>query len=119
MPNSSTVTEQIEQSPQRGNSMSDLDAASSDSRNYDTADRYVRAASIRLSGRTLRRWCDDNSYLAELLGRLQMKGKDLFDLRTAPRFREAWIEAERKKNADIARAEADAARKVHRRENEG
>jgi hypothetical protein len=98
--------------------MNHIDAASSDSRNYDTADQYVLAASIRLTGRTLRRWCDDNPHLAELLGRLRTKGKDLFDLRTAPRFREAWIEAERKKSADIARAAGEAARKIRRRENE-
>lgn len=83
-----------------------------DFRKYDTASRFVQAASIRLSGRTLRRWCDDNSHLAEGLGRIQMPGKDLFDLSKAPRFREIWIEAERKRHADHARAETDAARKI-------
>ena len=92
--------------------MTEAPEKSDHDRKYDTADRFVRAASIRLSGRTLRRWCDENPYLSEGLGRMQMPGKDLFDLSRAPRFREIWIEAQRKRNADQSRAETQAARKI-------
>jgi hypothetical protein len=87
-------------------------------RDFDTADVYVEAASIQVSGRTLRRWCDDNAYLAEGIGRMKLPGKDLFDTRTAPRFREIWIDAERRKQADLARAEAGAKRRIRPKEAE-
>jgi hypothetical protein len=85
-------------------------------RDFDTADVYVGVASIQVSGRTLRRWCDDNPYLAEGIGRMKLPGKDLFDTRTASRFREIWIDAERRKQADLARAEAGAQRRIRPKE---
>lgn len=83
-----------------------------DLRHFDTADRYVRAASIRLTGRTLRRWCDENPYLADALGRMKLPGRDLFDTRTAAHFRELYIEADRRKSAELVRAEQAADRRL-------
>lgn len=85
-------------------------------RTYDTADVYVQVASIQVSGRTLRRWCGDNPYLAEGLGRMKVPGKDLFDTRTAPRFREIWIDADRRRQADLARSCANADRRIRGKE---
>lgn len=96
--------------------MSDSKKNTGDFETYDTADRFVKRASVAITGRTLRRWCEDNPHLAEGLGRIEAPGKTLFDLTRAPRFREIYVEAERKKDADRARAEIKADRKLKKSE---
>lgn len=71
---------------------------------FVTAAAYVRAARLRVSGRTLQRWCDDNPFLAERLGEIRTPRRRLFDSLTAPDFRAHWIAA----GEELRRAE-DAA----------
>lgn len=83
-----------------------------DARRYVTADVYLKKAGVTLSGRTLRRWCAANPYLAQGLGEIPAKGKNLYDGDTAPRFREIWIDAERRKHAETDRLEREAEKRL-------
>jgi hypothetical protein len=61
---------------------------------YVLADDYVRLARVRLSGRTLQRWCDQNPFLAERLREIKFPRRRLYDGRTAKDFRRHWMAAE-------------------------
>jgi hypothetical protein len=60
---------------------------------YVSADEYCKRAQLPISGRTLHRWCDDNPLLAGRIGELRVPGKRLYDARTAPFFRDFWMDS--------------------------
>lgn len=66
---------------------------------YGTAQEYLEKAGLRVTGRTLQRWCDADPFLADSIGEFRSPGKRLYDLRTAPRFRQLWTEAQRRARA--------------------
>ena len=76
-----------------------------------TADKYLKVAGISLTGRSLRRWCERNHFLADALGEIRTPGKCLYDTDTAPHFRRLWMEAERRYHEETARLEEEAERR--------
>ena len=78
---------------------------------YVSADQYVKRARLRITGRTLQRRCDGNPFLAENLGELLWSGRRrYYDSRTAPRFRELFMDAEVRHRQASENAAADAHR---------
>ena len=67
---------------------------------YVPAQEYLETAGLRVTGRTLQRWCDANPFLADAIGEFRSPGKRLYNLRTAPRFRQLWTEAQRRVRAE-------------------